>query len=119
MTSLLTHVVYIEKIRREERFWGGDNPRKVTYRKKTFDKEVGELLGNVVMPVACSVKRIMTSRGISLDARVIRRLKGFKYKSPSSQNMSDMEAFIALNSLQKLITVSQQFATGLEMTGLL
>ena len=119
MTSLLTHVVYIDKIRREERYWGGDNPRKVHFRKTSYDKEVGKLLRNVLMPVACSLKQIMTSRGISLGAKVIRELKRVRYKTRSKPYMSNMEAFIAFNSLEKLIIVSRKFAHLLVVAGVI
>ncbi|KAI0218921.1 hypothetical protein LSAT2_029416, partial [Lamellibrachia satsuma] len=44
---------------------------KLAFREMTYDKEVSQLQWNVLMPIACSLEQITTSRGISLDASAI------------------------------------------------
>ena len=118
MTSLMTHIVYVDHVRRYERYWAGDNPRQLPFRETTYDKEVAELQGNVIMPIACSLQQILRSRGLSLDVSAIQRLKQIEYETPSNQYIGDMEAFVAFNSLQKLITESRAFFSALAKAGL-
>ncbi|KAK2180098.1 hypothetical protein NP493_457g06004, partial [Ridgeia piscesae] len=118
MTSLMTHIVYVDHVRRYERYWAGDNPRQLPFRETTYDKEVAELQGNVIMPIACSLLQILTSRGLSLDASAIQRVKQIEYETPSNQYIGDMEAFVAFNSLQKLVTESRAFFSALAKAGL-
>ncbi|KAI0208244.1 hypothetical protein LSAT2_007061 [Lamellibrachia satsuma] len=116
LKSLMTHIVYVDHVRRDERYWAGDNPRQLAFRETTYDKEVSQLQGNVLMPIACSLE-ITTSRGISLDASAIQRLKQIEYKSPSNQYLGDMQAFVAFNSLQRLLTESRAFFAALGKAG--
>ncbi|KAK2180095.1 hypothetical protein NP493_457g06002 [Ridgeia piscesae] len=118
MTSLMTHIVYVDHVRRYERYWAGENPRQLPFRETTYDKEVAELQGNVIMPIACSLQQILTSRGLSLNPSAIQRLKQIEYKIPSNQYVGDMEAFVAFNSLQKLVTESRAFFSALAKAGL-
>ncbi|KAK2180094.1 hypothetical protein NP493_457g06001 [Ridgeia piscesae] len=118
MTSLMTHIVYVDHVRRYERYWAGDNHRQLPFRETTYDKEVAELQGNVIMPIACSLQQILTSRGLSLDTSAIQRLKQIEYETPSNQYVGDMEAFVAFNSLQKLVTESRAFFSALAKAGL-
>ena len=105
----MTHIVYVDHVRRDEQYWAGENPRQLAFRETTYDKEVAQLLGNVLMPVACSLEQIATSRGISFDNSTIQRLDQIQYQVPSNQYIGDMQAFVAFNSLQKLITESRAF----------
>ncbi|KAI0218920.1 hypothetical protein LSAT2_029415 [Lamellibrachia satsuma] len=119
MKSLMTHIVYVDHVRRDERYWAGDNPRQLAFRETTYDKEVSQLQGNVLMPIACSLEQITTSRGMSLDVSAIQRLKQIEYKSPSNQYLGDMQAFVAFNSLQRLLTESRAFFAALGKAGLI
>ena len=41
MTSLMTHIVYVDHVRRYERYWAGDNPRQLPFRETTYEKGGG------------------------------------------------------------------------------
>ncbi|KAI0218918.1 hypothetical protein LSAT2_029413 [Lamellibrachia satsuma] len=119
LESLMTYIIYVDHVRRDERYWAGVNPRQLAFRETTYNKEVSQIQGNVLMPIACSLEQITTSRGISLDASAIQRLKQIEYKSPSNQYLGDMQAFVAFNSLQRLLTESRAFFAALGKAELL
>ena len=116
MTSLTTHIVYADHVRRNELYFAGDNPSQLASREITYYKDVTELLGNGLMPIACSVKRIMASRGFSIDTGAIQEIQ---YTSPPSLYFADMQAFIVFNSVSRLLSDSRQFFSVVTKAGLL
>ena len=118
MIALMTHIIYVDHVRRNELYWAGDNPDQLAFRETTYARAVSELQGNTLMPLACSIKQIMTSRGISIDVSALERMKEIQYASPSSQYLGDMQAYIVLTSLHRLIQESREFFNEVAKAGL-
>jgi len=119
MNALMTHTIYVDHVRRNEVYWAGDNPDKMAFRESTYANDVGELQGNTLMPLACSIKQIMTVRGISTDVSALERMKDIQYTYPSSQYLGDMQAYIVFTSLHRLISDSREFVNAVAKAGLL
>ena len=119
MIALMTHIIYIDHVRRNELYWAGDNPDELAFRETTYARDVGEVQGNTLMPLACSIKQVMTLRGISIDASALERMKEIQYAYPSSQYLGDMQAYIVFTSLHRLVSESRVFFNAVAKAGLL